>query len=136
MKKFRRLGLLVIAVHWLVGVWHLLLVARILPSPDHKEYWFAIGLSTLLHFGVSVAWWKLSDRLAGLVLCLFLVAALGSGVYEHFVGPGPNNIFRVPPSDWTSAFRTSVFALVVFELLGGWLGIRLLRRKRHTVAAT
>ena len=136
MKKLRQLGLLVIAAHWLVGVWHLLLVAKILPSPDHTGYWFAIGLSTLLHFGVSVAWWKLIDGPAGLVLCVFLFAVLGAGIYEHFLGPGLNTIFRIPPSEWTSAFRASVYALVVFEILGCWLGIRRLKGRRQTMRAT
>jgi len=136
MKKLRRLGLLIIGAHWLVGVWHLWLVAKILPGPDNKMYWFAITMSTLMHFGVSIAWWRLSDKVAGLILCVFLVAVLGAGIYEHFLGPGLNNIFRVPLTEWTSAFRASVYSLVVFEILGCWLGIRLMKGRCQAIDAT
>jgi hypothetical protein len=132
MKKLRIYSLLIIAAHWVVGVWHLLLVAKILPAPENNVSWIAISLFTLLHCGVAVACWKLSDRLSGLILCVFLVVALGSGIYEHFLAPGLNNIFRVPPSDWTAAFRASVFLLVVVEILGCWFGIRLSRGNRET----
>jgi hypothetical protein len=53
-----------------------------------------------------------------LILCVFLLVALGSGIYEHFLGPGLNNVFRVASGDWTAAFRASVFLLVVVEILG------------------
>lgn len=136
MKKLRILGLAVLAAHLIVAVWHLFLVAKILPAPENNVSWFAICLITLGHLGVSVAWLKLSDRFAGLVLCIFLVAALGAGIYEHFLGPGLNNIFRVAPGDWTALFRASVIALVILEALGCWVGVRVLMRGGQITSRT
>lgn len=130
MKRFRLVGFLIIAAHWLAAVWHLFIVARIPPVADNKVSWLAVGLVTLFHFVISVAWWKLSDRFAGSVLLVFFVVVTGAGTYEHFLGPGPNNIFRLAPGDWTVAFQMSVFLLVSFEILGLWLAIRFLKGRR------
>ncbi len=132
MKALRLYALLIIAVHWIVAAWHLFLVAKILPAPENNVNWVAIGILTLLHFVALIACWKLCDRFTGLVLGVFFVLALGAGLYEHFLDSGLNNIVRVRPSDWVTAFRASVFLLVVIEMLGCWLGIRLLQRNSQT----
>jgi RNA polymerase sigma-70 factor (ECF subfamily) len=69
-------------------------------------------------FAVAVGCWKLFDRFTGFVLSAFFGVALGAGIYEHFLGSGLNNIFRVAPTDWTAVFRVSVFLLVIIEVLG------------------
>jgi hypothetical protein len=71
----------VVAAHWIIAVWHLLLVAKTLPAPDNAVNWVAIGILTSLHVVVSIAFWTLSDRFTGLVLCAFVLVALGSGIY-------------------------------------------------------
>jgi len=113
-------------------VWHLFIVAKIPPAASNNVNWLAVGLVTLFHFVVTVAWWKLSDRFASWVLFVFFVVVMGAGMYEHFLGPGTNNIFRVAPGSWTAAFQISVFLLVFFEILGCWLGIRFLMGRGQT----
>jgi hypothetical protein len=130
----RILAVLVIAGHWLVAVWHLFWVARIPGVTDTTVNWLAIGLATFLHFAVSLAVWKLSDKVSGSLLFGFLLVVLGFDIYEHFLGPGPNNVFRVAPGEWTAAFQISVYLLVFLELLGCWLGIRILTAKNRTEA--
>lgn len=126
------LTLLVVIAHWVVAVLHLFLAAKVLPAPNNNVSWLAITLITLGHWGVSIAFWKLSHKLAGLVSLVFFFAALGADVYEHFLHASANNVFMVAPGDWTARFDASVFILLALEILGCLLGILLLgRRKRN-----
>lgn len=129
MAKPRTLILLVVAAHWFVAVWHLFLAANVLPVPGNNVSWLAITLITSVHLGVFIALWKLSEKLTGLVSLIFFLTALGLDLYEHFLHPGPNNLFMVTPGDWTALFGASVYALVVLEILGCWPGTRLLRSR-------
>ncbi|PYX30028.1 MAG: hypothetical protein DMG77_11130 [Acidobacteria bacterium] len=127
MKAFREFGLLVIVAHWGVVVWHLLLVAKVLPSFTTQQITLVIGSLTLAHLVVFLAWWIRPNRFGGLLLLVFLTVALAAGIYEHFLSSGPNNVFRIAPGQWTTAFQASVAMLPPLELSGIWLGIRTLR---------
>lgn len=129
--KPRTRALLVVVAHWGIAVWHLFLAAKVLSAPNNSVSWLAIALITLGHLGVSVALWKLSDKLTGLVSLIFFLAALGADLYEHFLHPSINNIFMVAPGDWSSLFDASVFALLALEILGCLLAILLLGGKRR-----
>jgi hypothetical protein len=122
----RTLTLLVVATHWAVAVGHLFVAAKVLPAPNNAVSWLAIALITLGHLIVSIALWKLSDKLAGLVSSLFWLAALGADLYEHFLHASANNVFMVAPGAWTGRFAVSVVGLLALEMLGCVLGILLL----------
>jgi hypothetical protein len=115
-----------VVAHWIVAVWHLFLAAKVLPSPNNNVSWLAIILITSGHLCVSLALWKLRDKLAGLVSLIFFLAALGADLYEHFLHPAPNNIFTVAAGGWTGWFDASVFGLLALEILACSLGILLL----------
>lgn len=128
MNKPRTLTLLAVVAHLIIAVWHLFLAARILPAPSNSVSWVVIVFFTLGHLSVLVAVWKLSDKLAGLVVLIIFLAALGADLYEHFVQVASNNVFMVAASGaWTVWFDVSVFALMVIEILGISFGILLLR---------
>ena len=129
MTKARVLVLLVVIAHWVVAVLHLFLAAKVLRAPSNNVSWLAIALITLGHCGVSLAGWKLSDKLTGLVSLIFFLAALGADLYEHFLHASANNVFMVAPGDWTARFDVSVFMLLALEILGCLLGILLLGRR-------
>ncbi|HET9184402.1 MAG TPA: hypothetical protein VFP59_19955 [Candidatus Angelobacter sp.] len=120
--KLRRLALVVIAAHWIVAVSHLFVAAKILPAPNHVS-WLGITFISLGHWLVLIALWKLGDKVAGLVLLIFFLAALGADVYEHFLHAAPNNLLMVATGRWTAWFDASVFALLALEILGCSLGI-------------
>jgi len=129
MTKARMLILLVVIAHWVVAVLHLFLAAKVLPAPNNNVSWLAITLLTLGHLIVSIAVWKLRDKLSGLVSLIFFLAALGADLYEHFLHASANNVFTVAPGDWTARFDASVFILLALEILGCLLGILLLGRR-------
>jgi hypothetical protein len=120
------LTLLVVGAHWMVAVGHLFLAAKVLPAPNNNVSWLAITLITLGHLAVSIALWKLSDKLSGLVSLIFFLAAMSADLYEHFLHASANNVLMVAPGDWTARFDASVFVLLALEIVGCWLGIRLL----------
>src|ERR1700683_174105 len=128
MKNARKLILPVVIAHWAVAVVHLFLAAEVLPAPNNHVSWLAITLITLGHLAVSIAWWKLGDKLSGLVSLIFFLASLTADLYEHFLHASANNVFMVAAGDWTARFNMSVFILLALELLGCLLGILLLGR--------
>jgi hypothetical protein len=126
MTRRRALTLLVVVAHWIVAIWHLFIAAKVLPPPNNKVSWLAITFITLGHLAVSIAVWKLRDKLAGLVSLIFFLAALGADLYEHFLNASANNVFMLAHGDWTAPFDVSVIILLVLEILGCLLGIFLL----------
>jgi hypothetical protein len=120
------LALLIVVAHWMVAVGHLFLAAKVLPAPNNSVSGLAVTLITFGHLAVSIALWKLSDKLAGLVSLIFFLAASSADLYEHFLHASANNVFTVAPGDWTARFDTSVFALLALEMVGCLLGILLL----------
>jgi len=133
MTKLRTLTLLIVVAHWIVAMWHLFLAASVLPAPNNRVSWLAVVLLTLLHGGVSIALWKISDKLMGLVSIIFFLAAMSADLYEHFLHASGNNVFMVAPGDWTAWFSASVYILLALELLGCFLGVLSLggRKRQH-----
>ena len=89
MTRRRMLTLLVVVAHWMVAVGHLFLAAEVLPAPNNHVSWRAITLITFGHLAVSIALWKLSDRLAGLVSLIFFLAASSADLYDTSCMPRP-----------------------------------------------
>src|ERR1700730_3538569 len=118
MTRPRTLALLIVVAHWIVAIWHLFLAANVLPAPNNSVSWLAVVLLTLLHAVVSIALWKLSDKLIGLVSLIFFLAALSADLYEHFLHASGNNVFMVARGDWTAIFDVSVFLLLGVEIVG------------------
>ncbi|MFZ0283830.1 MAG: hypothetical protein WAL32_01245 [Terriglobales bacterium] len=129
MTRRRMLTLLIVIAHWIVAVWHLFLAAKVLPAPNNSVSGLAITLITAGHLVVSIALWKLSDNLAGLVSLIFFLAAMSADLYEHFLHASANNIFMVAPGDGTAWFDASVFVLLALEIVGCLLGVVLLRSR-------
>jgi hypothetical protein len=127
MNRYKVLGFVVIAAHGVAAVGHLLLTAQVLPAPDNRVNVFAIGMLTAVHLAVSIVWWKVPNRPAGLILSTFFIAVLAFGIYEHFLHPGANNVFMVLPGVWKTTFEASVVLLMALEVLGAGIGLRFLR---------
>lgn len=123
MKKSRTFALLVVVAHWIVAVGHLFLAAKVLPAPNNEVSWLAIVLISAGHVVVSIVLWKLGDRVAGLVLLIFFIAAMSADLYEHFLHASANNVFMVAPGSWTAGFDASVFVLLALEIVGCSLGV-------------
>lgn len=135
MRNLRTLAVLTVIAHWIVAIVHLFFAAQVIPGPNNNVSGLAIILLTAGHLVVSIAIWKLSEKLSGLVSLLFFLAAMSADLYEHFLNHAPNNVLMVAPGSWTPWFDASVFALLVLEILGCLLGILLLGGRSHPAPA-
>jgi hypothetical protein len=126
MTKSRMLALLVVVAHWVDAIGHLFLAAKILPAPNDHVSWLAVVLITAGHLVVSIAVWKLGDRIAGLTSLIFFLAAMSADLYEHFLHASGNNVFMVEFGYWAAWFDASVVVLLALEILGCSIGIWLL----------
>jgi hypothetical protein len=133
MTKLRVLALLIVVAHWVDAVGHLFLAAKILPAPNDHVSWLAVILITSGHLVVSVALWKLGERIAGWTSLIFFMAALSADLYEHFLHASGNNVFMVASGHWTIWFDISVVVLLVLEILGCSMGTRLLGSRTRNI---
>ena len=135
MKHLRLFGILIIATHCLVAVWHLLLAPAVLPDMAHFALATPIALIVAAHLVVSPAWWLLPQRPASVLLLALFGVALAFGSYEHFLGALPNNIFHLSAGAGVVAFRISSVLLFFLELSAWVLVLYSVRFLRSTVQA-
>src|SRR6266478_1638214 len=114
----------IVVGHFIAVVWHLLLVVKTQPgfpgfAPPLLIFVNLIPVAGLVVFA------KGFQKVAGGMITLPLAMALIIGFYAHFLSPGADNIFRMPPGDLTLPFQVSAVLLSLLEALGCWIGIRI-----------
>ena len=112
----------VVGGHFITIVWHLVLVLKIQPNFPR----FAVPLLLLVNLlpvAGLIALPKGHRKLTGLLIAGPLAIALIFGAYSHFLSPGTDNVFHMPPGNLRLPFQASAVILVLFEMLGCWLGI-------------
>jgi len=119
----------IVVGHFSAVVWHLLLVVKV-QSGFPRLAVPALLLVNLLPVAGLVAFAKGFPKWAGSMITLPLAIALVIGVYAHFLSPGTDNIFRMPPGYLRLPFQISAVLLVLLETLGCWVGIRIFLRSR------
>lgn len=122
----RLLGVLLVIAHGAIADWHLAVAAKAVPATAPANLAVPLTLIALVHIVIAVAAWAAAPAARGRLLSIFFALSLLFNVYEHFLGPEPNSIFRVAPGEWAGTFRISVFILTATEIIGLWLGARLL----------
>ena len=65
------------------------------------------------------------SKLASGMVSIPLGVALVIGAYSHFLSPGADNVFRMPPGEFILVYQISAVLLVILEALGCWLGVRM-----------
>jgi hypothetical protein len=114
----------IVAGHFMAVVWHLLLVLKVQPGFPKFAPPLLI-LVNLIPVAGLIALAKRLPRLAGSLITLPLAVALVIGIYAHFLSPGTDNIFHLPPGDLRLPFQISAALLVLLEALGCWIGVRI-----------
>lgn len=117
-----------------VTIWHLRLASELNPALSFPEAArIATGTGVLTLVGVSLLWAR--HRLAGsLVLGVVFAIGLVIGSLEHFVIPGPNNVFDAGVDSVAFLFRFNVALLVILEIAGLWGTARLIRSAWRSAA--
>ena len=117
-------GAAIAVAHLLAVGWHLVLLVRSHPETPRFLPPLLILMNLLPVAGVAF-FAKGFGRLAGLIIVAPLATGLVAGGYAHFLSPGTDNIFHMPPGGLTEAFQASAVLLVLMEIFGGWIGIRM-----------
>jgi hypothetical protein len=127
MKSTARYATFVVLAHAAVVFWHLFLVEKITPGlTDHQ----VLAATTAINLVPAVALVLLRAhflRLGGFLLFLPLAVGLVIGGKEHFVTPGPLNVFDMAATPWVLPFRVTAVLLLVLEVSGCCIAIQALR---------
>jgi hypothetical protein len=130
MKSTAQYATFVVLAHAGVVFWHLVLVAKITPGlTDHQVLAATIAISSVPTVALVLLWAHF-PRLGGALLFLPLAIGLVIGGAEHFVTPGPLNVFYMAATPWALPFRVTAVLLAVLEVLGCWIGIQAALVKR------
>jgi len=105
-------------------MWHLALVVRVQPNFPKLAIPLLIVVNLLPIVGLVVLA-KGYRKIAGFLIIFPLGIALIIGVYAHFLSPGTDNVFHMPPGDLALPFQASAVLLVLLEGLGCWVGLRI-----------
>lgn len=127
MKSTARYATFVVVAHSAAVFWHLVLVTKITPGLTDNQVLAATAAITLVPAVALVLLWADFPRLGGVLLFLPLAVGLGIGGDEHFLAPGPLNVFYVAATRWALQFRVTAVLLLVLEVLGCWIAIQAFR---------
>ena len=122
------------AIHFVVVLWHLAVLVRVQPNFPMLGG-LALVLINLLPIAGVVTFAKGANKLAASLIILPLGVALVIGGYSHFLSPGSDNVLRMPPHGLTLEMQVSAALLAVLEVLGCWLGVKMLSRRHADGAA-
>jgi len=120
---------LLVLAHCPVVIWHLLVLSRLQSGLTTGRALFFAALVNLIPFAAAALSWTRYRRIAGGLLLLAFGFAFCVGAYEHFLNPGPDNVFTMARGEWTLPYQVTAFLLVLFQAVACWLGVQLIRGK-------
>lgn len=110
-----------------ITIWHLRLAGELNPALSFAQAARIATMTVVLTLvGVGLLWAR--HRIAGsfVLIAVFLIG-LVIGSLEHFVIPGPNNVFDAGVGTVAFLFRFNVALLVILEITGLWGAARVIR---------
>jgi hypothetical protein len=133
MKSTAQYATFVVLAHAGVVFWHLVLVAKITPGlTDHQLLAATLAINSVPAVALVLLWAHFL-RVGGILLFLPLAVGLVIGGTEHFVTPGPLNVFYMAPTPWVLPFRVTAVLLAVLEVWGCWIAVQAALAKRVPV---
>jgi hypothetical protein len=124
-RVFLSLAALVIIAHALAFIWHLFVVSKIPPGlPSQQILFVAIAVNATPVIGL-IFLLRRDDRLAAVLIFLPMAFVFAIGAREHFLNFGPSSVFGASDPEWAWSFRASAILLIILEILGCWVGVRL-----------
>lgn len=129
MKRIRLIAAGVVIGHSLAVIWHLIVLAQLRGSLTTGQVVLFSVLINLLPLMALVLPWPQFARLTGWFLLVPFGLGLAIGGYAHFLSNSPDNVFRMAAGEWTTPYRVSATLLLLLQLLGCWVGWRVLKSK-------
>ena len=103
-----------------VTIWHLRLAGELNPALSFAEAARIGALTVALTLGGIGLLWAQRRLIGSFVLVVVFAIGLVIGSLEHFVSPGPNNVFDAGVGEVAFLFRLSVALLLIMEIAGLW----------------
>ena len=126
MKNIKVLLSLVALANLGVTLWHLYLAVEMHPGLlGTAPVRIAIQTGALTLVGVVLLWTRY-PKVGSLVLIVVLALGLVMGCLEHFFVAGPYNVFDVGSGRWLLPFDSSVALLVLVQIAGLYVAVRML----------
>lgn len=123
----RRACLWIVALHALALVVHSQSHQAIPVPLSLLQNAFAVGVIVIAPLVAAALIWRGSPRFGGTLLAASFFGAFAFGFINHYVLESPDNVARIPATDWGSAFTWSAHALALSELGGILAALALLR---------
>lgn len=103
-----------------ITIWHLRLAGELNPALSFGEAARIGAVTIVLTLAGAALLWARRRVIGSLVLAAVFAIGLVIGSLEHFVVPGPNNVFDAGTSSVALLFRINVALLVALEIFGLW----------------
>jgi hypothetical protein len=110
--------------NFIAVIWHVALLVKVQPDFPGLAILLLI-IVKLLAVGGVIAFAKGFRKSAAALVIVPLGIGLVIGGYTHFLSPGADNVFRMPPGELTLPFQISAVLLVLLEALGCWVGFKI-----------
>jgi hypothetical protein len=133
--KLLRWSAPIVVGHFLVVIWHLVLLVKVQPNTPRFVPPLLIVFNLFPVAGL-LALSKGFPKLAGSLITAPLGTALIVGAYSHFVSLGPDNVLRMPTGALRLSFQISALLLLALEFFACWLGIQMFAVRMRKTAAT
>jgi hypothetical protein len=131
-KKGALYGTAIVVVSVLVNLLHT--ASNVVQGVTSWPQWQLVYIAVVTHAAPIVATvlpWTRYRRVGAWLLATSLVGSLVFDLVYHFIVPGPDNAFTLPPGTWRTALRDSAALLLVLPgvgvLVGLWAAKRLSR---------
>jgi hypothetical protein len=127
--SLHRLGVIVIAIHFLVSVVHGMAHSRLHIEMNLWQSLYILVVITLLPLISGFLLWRRA-RGGFVLLAISMLGALIFGGYYHFIAPGADNVASLGSLTWAQPFQVTAVLLAITEAAGLLIGIFGLMKKQ------
>jgi hypothetical protein len=118
-----------VLLHFVVSVLHGMAHRKLHVELSAAQKIFVLGVILIWPLLAALLLWLGQIRLGSLFLALSMSGSFLFGFYWHFAELSPDRIDRQISGTWGMVFVATAVLLAITEVLGTYLGLRLLRSK-------
>lgn len=116
-----------VLLHFVVSVLHGMAHRKLHVELNAPQKIFVLSVILIWPFLAALLLWLGQMRIGSLFLALSMMGSFLFGFYWHFAELSPDRIDRQIAGAWGTVFVATAVLLAITEVLGTYLGLRLLR---------
>ena len=121
--SLHRLGLFVVAFHFLVSLGHAVAHSRLHIELNLWQTVYVLLVITLLPLISGFLLWRAASTRGFLLLLASMLGSLLFGGYYHFIAVGADNVASLGSHSWALAFQVTAVLLAITEAAGVLTGL-------------